>query len=434
MQLQSPTRTDPVARWASEVIGGPVGRLARAGRDGGMWAVSVLTALGSAVLALGVLQKNHCVSQGWQGDEAVWRMCYSDIPNFASTVPASPYAPTGSGASQPVVTAVLTWILQKVTPAGSSPLNRDQLFYAGAAVILVFCLAAAVVALVWMNPTDPWRAAHVALSPVLVTSALISFDLLAVALCAFAMAAWARRRPEVAGALLGVAICARSYPAVILAAIVLVAVRDERRADLRRLLVGAGAAVAVSILVGFALRLLGTAASNPFTPYQQWWNRGVEYGSYAKVLQLFDINLAPGFASVIAVVGWMIALGVGVVLAQRYPALPVAPLATVMLVLVMLTAKANPVQEAVWFLPLIAASALPWRDHLVWAGGEIVFFVMTWLHVGSVTNPKGLPLEGYVVFLIAHFLLLIWLATMMVRAAVPSSVRRFSPRTVAALD
>ena len=56
----------------------------------------------------------------------------------------------------------------------------------------------------------------VALSPALLLSSYINWDLLAVALAALALAAWSARRPALAGVLLGLAIAAKFYPLLFL--------------------------------------------------------------------------------------------------------------------------------------------------------------------------------------------------------------------------
>jgi len=68
-------------------------------------------------------------------------------------------------------------------------------------------------------PRTPWRAAHIALSPVLVLAGLVSVDLLGVLLASAALWAWGRSRVVLAGVMMGLAISARSYPLVLLVAI-----------------------------------------------------------------------------------------------------------------------------------------------------------------------------------------------------------------------
>src|ERR1035437_6127454 len=80
----APTRIDPVAASASEIIGGPFGRYAeparRAARSVWQPAAAVLVGLSSLTVAFGVLQKGHCLTKGWNNPDQFWHACYSDLP------------------------------------------------------------------------------------------------------------------------------------------------------------------------------------------------------------------------------------------------------------------------------------------------------------------------------------------------------------------
>ena len=62
----------------------------------------------------------------------------------------------------------------------------------------------------------PWDAAMFVLAPVLVLSRLINWDLMAVALSTAALLAWARRRPVLAGVLIGLGMATKLYPLFLL--------------------------------------------------------------------------------------------------------------------------------------------------------------------------------------------------------------------------
>ena len=105
----APTRADPVAAAASEVIGGPFGRYAALGRHAARsaWqpAAAVLMGLSSLTIALGVLQKAHCLSKGWNTPDQFWHACYSDLPivyQSAGLGHAMPYLPGAKPLDQPL--------------------------------------------------------------------------------------------------------------------------------------------------------------------------------------------------------------------------------------------------------------------------------------------------------------------------------------------
>lgn len=402
-RLRTPSLVEGPAAVGSQVIGGPVGRFATVGRRGWPFAAALLSAAASMLVALCVLQKSHCVKVGWGSPGSLWRACYSDIPIGAGT-PGGPWASGGPGQSQPVLTAILTWLARKAVPGGSS-LEQQQMLFAVGAVIVVVCIALTVTATAATLRNTPWLAAHVALSPVLITASMVSLDVFGVALASLGLWAWARHRPLLAGALLGAAVMARSYPLIFVAVLVLLCVRDGRRHDLARLIAGVLAVCAICIGVAVAL------GGQPFAPYAAWNDAGPGYGSVWLLLQIAGVNIPAHPLTVIAVAGWVIALLVGVIAVRLRPDVAFAPLALVMLVVVMLTGKAIPVQACLWVLPLLALSAVRWRDHLIWAGVEIVYFIMVWMYIAAPSNPaKGLPGAAFAVFSLARSLAYVGIA------------------------
>lgn len=106
----------------------------------------------------------------------------------------------------------------------------------------------------------------------------------------------------------------------------------------------------------------------------------------------------------------------------------VAPASLAALALVLVTAKALPAQTSLLLLPLIALSGLRWRDHLIWAGTEAVYFVGIWLYIGGETTAnRGLPAQFYLIMLLARLAGIAWVGfqgALIYRAsAVPARLR-----------
>lgn len=402
-RVRTPSLVEGPAIVGSQVFGGPVGRLATIGRRGWPFVAALLSAAASVMVALSVLQKSHCVKVGWGSPGSLWRACYSDIP-IGGGAAGGPWATGGPGQSQPVLTAVLTWFAQKIVPGGTS-LEQQQMLFAVGAVIVVVCIALTVTATAATLRDTPWLAAHVALSPVLITASMVSFDVFGVALAAVGLWAWARHRPLLAGALLGAAVMARSYPLVFVAVLIMLCLRDGRRHDLTRLIAGVLGVCAISI--GLAVAVGG----QPLAPYAAWNDAGPGYGSVWLLLQTAGLAIPAHPLTVIAVAGWVLALLVGFIALRVRPDAAFAPLALTLLVIVLLTGKAISVQACLWVLPLLALSAVRWRDHLIWAGVEIVYFIMVWMYVAAPSNPaKGLPAAAFAVFSLARSLAYIGIA------------------------
>jgi len=94
----------------------------------------------------------------------------------------------------------------------------------------------------------------------------------------------------------------------------------------------------------------------------------------------------------------------------RFVTEKVAPLSLALLAAVLLSAKSLPIQASLLLLPLIALSGLRWRDHLIWAGTELVYFVGIWLYIAGETTPnRGLPSVFYLILLAARLAGIAWI-------------------------
>jgi len=419
-----PSRHDRVVETATAVIGGPVGRYAAIGTRGLGVVAAALISLGTAMLALGVFQKGHCVVKGWANPDQFWRTCYSDVPvvHVTSTLAEQQLPYSGSGSNQPLLSGLVMWLVSVVSPRAGTDVADQQSIFATWAAFAVLLLAVAVLAGIALLPEDPWHIAHLAASPVLVVLALVSTDLVGVALVLWGWLAWSRGHPAVAGSLMGLAFLVRPYPLIFLLAIVLVAVRhDQVRAGVTALVSAALAGLAAFVP---ALLLVGDGL---LQAPREWWSAGPGYGAPALIPQLMKcstevpwcgaldsvgaLRLSPTVATVIAVSGWVAALIVGAWLALRSVRRPDAVrVAAIMLLIVALTAKSLSVQTGLWVLPVLALSAVRWRDHLIWAGVEILHFVATWLHIGFGSDAgKGLPGETYALVILLRMAAWAWL-------------------------
>ena len=398
----APTRTDPVAAAASEVIGGPLGRYAAPVRHTArsLWApaAAVLIGLSSLTVAFGVLQKAHCFGRGWSTPDQFWHACYSDLPlvyQSSGLGHAMPYLPGAQPLDQPLISGLVMWLVGLAVPDGSA-LVQQQWYFALWAVLVTVIVMVLVAVTAASVPGAPWRAAHVALSPVLVLAGLVSVDLLGVLLASAALLAWGRGKIPVAGVLLGLAISARSYPLVLLVAIGLLAVRSGKVGTWGRL-----AATALATWFAVSLPWLVMNADALLSVYRSWWRGGAGYGSLWMVPALLGNGLSAGVVTALVIGGWVVALVVGALFALSLDRRPtVAEISLVMLVIVLVTGKSVPVQAGLWLLPLIALVGLQWRDHLIWAGFEAVYFMAAWLYIAGLSKPdRGLPAPGYSVLL-----------------------------------
>ena len=239
------------------VIGGPLGSHASVRARSWLATVSPLLVLSSAMVGLGVAQRGHCVANGWNGTEQFWRGCFSDLPALYRIgnldAGLGGYLSTGADAAavdHPVLTGAVMSLVGGLVPAGSV-LDQTRWYFLLWAVLAAVLVAATVYLTAATRPRHAGDAAIVAASPMLVIAPLVSADVFGVALVAAGLWAWSRRQPLLAGALLGLAVTARTYPLLILLALVLLGLRSGRLPAVGRALAGAGVAI-VLVLFPFA--------------------------------------------------------------------------------------------------------------------------------------------------------------------------------------
>lgn len=414
--LDTPS-SDPLVAAACEVIGGPLGRYAeiRTVPHGGTssrsglrvlpWApvAGILCLAATVLLGGGLVQKRHCLENGWGAPGVFWKSCYSDLPSA-----------TGEALSaQPLGTALLLRLIDAVAPSSAS-LSSEQGLYLGWAIAAAVLLVALVVVTTLTCRRAPWSAAHVALSPLIVLVVLVAPDLWGVTLTSVALWLWSRNRPVSAGVVMGAAIAARTYPVLIVLVIGLLALR-------------AGAGNRWAVLAGWSI-ISGTFVSlggalvlrmDPTGAYRAWTGAEAGLGSLWYLATLGNKPLQIGILTVLTVLGWALAIAVGVALtfsARHRPT--VAEVSLVVIAIVLVTSKSFPVQASLWLVPLVALAGFRWRDHLVWVASEAMYFVVLWLYLGGRDqSPPSMSAGWFAVFLILRVCGVLWLAYVAARSA-----------------
>jgi uncharacterized membrane protein len=267
----SPTREDPIARGASELIGGPPGRHAVLPDRRTRWTpLRILMILVIMSCGLGYAQKSTCRdTRNWSHEYQYTRMCYSDVVALYSQEGLSngkvPYLdyPTEY---PPLIGATMQFV---ATFAGLAPAQhpvyrtengqrvvdhysldvRAARFYDLTALMFLVaaCVAVAATALT-AGRRRIWDAALFALAPALVLHLLTNWDIIAVAFAAGALLAWSRRAPALAGVLLGLGIATKLYPALFLIGLGVLCLRTGQvRAFVRTAVATVGTVLAILV-------------------------------------------------------------------------------------------------------------------------------------------------------------------------------------------
>lgn len=416
-----PTRDDTVVTALSEVVGGPMGERARPHR---WWTPArVLLLLTAVVFAAGLVQKAPCsLAQGRDQNWVYSHMCYTDLkPLYVPRGLAEhawPYSADPQTRARydvmeyPVGIAYWAWGTAGIThwlngspdvaaryKAPVSDLYGDPAVQDEENIfLLVNAVGFAALALLstWLlagvHRSRPWDAAAFALSPALLLTGLINWDLLAVALVAGALWAWSRDRPLLTGVLIGLGTATKLYPLFLLGGLLVICLRQRR---LGRFVVAALASVAAWAVANAPAYLSGAEQWKVFWSFNA--QRPADLGSlWLLVDQAGDLGIA---AHTINLWSWALfgawCVGVFVIgmTAGRSGAVPVVPrlaqLGYLVVVGFLLVNKVYSPQYVLWLLPLAVLARPRWRDQIIWQASEVFYFCTVWWYLGGYLAPAG---------------------------------------------
>ena len=440
-----PSRTDTMGAALSEVVGGPVGRHALIGRTRVFTPLRVMFLIALVFLALGWSTKSPCLQTigsgtpeqrvaNWQNQRAYYELCYSDtVPLYGAELLSQgkfPYKSSwletdsngqvktqydGRTAVRYMEYPVLTGVYQYVSMAlaktytAVAKATRSAALSGVAEVVMFFNIAAFGLALAWLATVwatamlagrRVWDAALVAASPILIFQIFTNFDALATGLAVGGLLAWARRRPALAGVLIGLGVAAKLYPALLLLPLFLLGLRTGRTRDaVRTALVTA----ATWVLVNLPVALNYPRGWSEF--FRLNTRRGDDMDSLYNVIKSFtgwkgfDAGLGfwqpPIVLNTVVAVGFLLccaAIGYIALTAPRRPRL--AQLIFLVVAAFLLVNKVWSPQFSLWLVPL-AVLALPHRRILlVWMTIDALVWVPRMLYLYGEQN-KGLPQQWF---------------------------------------
>lgn len=433
-----PSRGDPAVAVVSRAIGGPVGVHGRPHPR--LTALVVVLLLTAATFLIGLAAKNPC-AQGawWHPTRQFANLCYSDLPydyvngGLAERVGPLPddagrYAPSNATAPTAVLSyaamlgthAIVGWpdVVDRddrpVAEVTADPqVRHEAVVYVG--VVSVLLLLAALVsaaALVRAQRTRPWDAAAFAAAPVLAVSGGISWDLVGVGCVCAALWAWSRQRLTWCGVLVGVGTAFAVYPALLLVALAVVALRAGRGSAAART---AGATVVT--WVALMLPAYVVAPDRVWRFVDEYLSRGPGNGSIWQVAATFGLQPGPTLTNQLSlIVGAVLVTAVGW-FAMTTPRRPrVTQVAMLLVIAVLLVDKDYAPQHALWLLPLAVLARPYWRDLLIWQAGEVVYWLAIWWHLGGYTDGGGNGVDEVYVWAIGvRVAAELWLAGVVLR-------------------
>ncbi len=347
---------------------------------GGTTAILVLAGLVADGLAFGA--KEACRTGAWNvGVEQYQAHCYTDIyPLYFGEGLSSGKIPyLDHHVEYPVIIGAVmqgaAWAVHWI----SNPYSRGlQFFDVTVAVLALFLIAGVLGTAYCAGPQRRWTALLVALSPALILSAFINWDLIAMGLMMVALAAWAARRPVLAGVLLGLAVATKFYPVVVLWPLFLLCLRAGR---LRAFWTTAGSAAVAWLAVNLPVAIAAPHGWATFYTYSS--SRPADWGGIWYFFRYVHWPVVDSSSTSrlnllsVAVFGLAcLAIGLLALAAPRRPRL--AQLIFLTTAAFLLSNKVWSPQYVVWLVPLAVLARPRLGGYLIWQIAEVGYFYAIW--------------------------------------------------------
>jgi len=377
--------------------------------------------------ALGFLNKAACRGGDWNIYLKQFQAhCYTDIYPlyFQEQLSAGKVPYTGHPVEYPVligaVMQVVAWFVRPIT----NPVVRGREFYDVTVLLLTLCAIAGTLATAYLaGRSRRWTALGVALAPGLIFASFINWDLIAMALVAVGMAAWAARRTVLAGVLLGLAVATKFYPVLFFGPLLLLCLRAGRmRAFWTTTAAAAVAWLAVNLPVAFAApsgwaRFYTLSKDRPADWGSVWYFFETEHWPFVGSLTGGSLNV---FSAAVFAAGCVV-IGALILTAPRRPRVP--QVFFLVLAVFLLSNKVWSPQYVIWLVPLVVLARPRLWAYAVWQVAEVTYFFAIWAYLitiatGTALVPVadgGISAEVYFAALLARFAAVLILVALVVR-------------------
>jgi uncharacterized membrane protein len=387
---------------------------------------SVLVAASVLGMVLAFTEKAPCRSGDWNNYAKQFQhACYTDIYPlyYVEGLSAGKVPYVGHKVEYPVLIGgamqVAAWLVRNVNPV---IIGRE--FFDVTVVLLAVCALVGVLATARAaGPDRRWQALLVALSPAFILNAFVNWDLIAMALTALGIAAWASRRSGWAGVWLGLGVAAKFYPLVVFGPLLLLCLRAGKMREFGKTL---AAAVIAWLAVDLPVMIVAPSGWAWFYVFSK--ERGADWGSIWYLFEHFNTPVLGNYSlsqlNLMSAACFAVALAAIALLALAAPRRPRLPqLCFLVLAAFLMTNKVWSPQYIIWLVPLAVLARPRFWPYLLWQLAEVCYFFGIWgylLYVYRVdgytfTGYQGIGTGWYFAVLLARFLTVALLAAYVVR-------------------
>ena len=330
---------------------------------------------------------DHCLNTNFATPDVYTHACYSDLPalfgarNLVNH--AWPYSSATNSVEYPPVTGVVMWVT-------SLPTHSDKTYFLINIGLIAFLFIGVALLVAKMKP-ELWYL--LPLSPAVIASLYINWDLWAVASAIAAVYFFDRRKYDYSALLLGLSIATKFFPIVLLAPIALI---FYRRHEMKK-------AIHYLVVTGGAWLLINA----PFIIFNRagWWrffamnkDRGVDFGSLWYALNLFGISTKN--LNNLSILLFLIGLAAYAVYFFGLGELPsLATTSFIVVAIFTISSKVYSPQYVLWLTPLAILAMRGARDRSafwIWQGAEVLYHLAIWEYLASYSGSHfGIPAKAY---------------------------------------
>jgi uncharacterized membrane protein len=371
--------------------------------------VAIVLGLTTLLLIIGWFQKLPCRDGHWNGQQYS-KQCYSDIVALYSGRNLSkgqiPYIE--SDVEYPVLLAAFMGVvgvpIHSIGEDLGKGFNQVRAFFTVNSVLLSLAVLATAGLLLHLRTGRHSDILLFALSPLLIVSTTINWDMLAVLPSIAAIFAWSRKKPALAGFLIGVGIAAKFWPVVLLFPIALLGIRTDKIQESLKAIVSA---IGTWIIINLPVAILFPDAWQRFFQFSA--ERGLDWGSLWYIVRHFGVQglSVPTLNMWFEILFAVSCIGIALLTfyAKKKPRLSQLLFLTVAFFL--MTGKVWSPQFVLWLIPF-AVLARP-RVHalVLWQAAELFYF---WAVFTELAGIGGTPIISEWTFIVASLARLLTLA------------------------
>ncbi len=336
---------------------------------------------------------DHCFKTNWATPDVYVHACYSDLPALYGARDLIhktwPYSSTLNAVEYPPLTGVVMWATSLVTPSGA---NAYRYYFLINALLIAFLFAGSAVILSRIKP-EFWYL--LPLSPAVILSLYINWDLWAVITAVAAIYWFEKQNYNKSAVVLGISIATKFFPIVLLAPIILIFIR---RRQIQKAIRYTSAALGIWLVINLPFIL--------FT-YRGWLRfftlnseRTADFGSFWYSLQLLGVNV--GNLNIISILTFLIGIAAFAVYffgLERTPSLASSAFSVVAIFTI--ASKVYSPQYVLWLTPLAILALRGLKDRKVfwiWQGAEVFYHVAVWQYLAEFSGSRfGLAPKAYAI-------------------------------------